>query len=75
VAPDGGAAGSPRRRRAAALEHWLMPGFDTPFRLVPDTDGIEALSEDVSAKWKRVTEADFLSDAEKRRLVGVAKEE
>jgi HK97 family phage portal protein len=61
-------------RVAAALEHWLMPAFDTPFRLVPDIDGIEALSEDVSAKWKRVTEADFLSDAEKRRLVGVGEE-
>jgi phage portal protein BeeE len=61
-------------RVAAALEHWLMPGFDAPFRLVPDIDGIEALSEDVSAKWKRVTEADFLSEEEKRRLVGVGGE-
>ncbi len=57
-------------RTAAALEHWLQPGFETPFRLVPDLDGIEALSEDRASLWKRVTDADFLSDAEKRQLVG-----
>ena len=58
-------------RVAAALEHWLAPAFDTPFRLVPDLNGIEALSEDKALMWKRVTEADFLSDAEKRRLMGM----
>ena len=57
-------------RTAAALEHWLQPGFETPFRLVPDLDGIEALSEDRASLWKRVSEADFLSDEEKRQLVG-----
>jgi phage portal protein BeeE len=62
-------------RVAAALEHWLQLGFDAPIRLVPDLDGIEALNEDRASLWKRATEADFLSDDEKRRLVGVAKEE
>ena len=32
---------------------------------------IEALAEDRSALWARVSGADFLSDAEKRELVGV----
>lgn len=61
-------------RLAAALEHWLLPAFGTPFRLMPDLDGIEVLSEDRASLWKRVTEADFLSDAEKRRAVGMAGE-
>jgi HK97 family phage portal protein len=61
-------------RLAAALEHWLMPAFAAPFQLAPDFDGIEALSEDRASLWKRVTDADFLSDEEKRRLVGVDQE-
>ncbi|MBU1175262.1 MAG: phage portal protein [Alphaproteobacteria bacterium] len=59
-------------RVAAALEHWLRPGFGPDFSIQPDDEGIEALSEDRSALWKRVTEADFLSDAEKRRMLGVS---
>ncbi len=60
-------------RVAAALEHWLAPGVATPFRLVPDFDGIEALSEDRASLWKRVTDADFLSDEEKREAVGLTR--
>jgi len=59
-------------RVATALEHWLGPAFETPFRLVPDLDGIEALSEDRASLWKRVSEADFLGDEEKRAAVGMA---
>lgn len=58
-------------RVAAALEHWLQPGFESPFRIVPDYEGIEALGEDRASLWKRVGDADFLSDTEKRRLLGL----
>ena len=39
--------------------------------LVPDMDGIDALAEDRAALWARVGAAAFLTDAEKRALLGV----
>ena len=59
-------------RMAAALTHWLAPGFDTPFRLKPNYESIEALSEDRTALWKRVGDAEFLTDTEKRRMLGLS---
>lgn len=60
------------RRVAGALENWLQPAFETPFQIVPDLHQVEALAEDRTALWKRVTDAGFLTDDEKRELVGVA---
>ena len=37
----------------------------------PDFDGVEALAEDRAALWSRVGGAEFLSDAEKRAMLGV----
>ena len=59
------------RRVADDLGFWLAPAFGGGFVLEPDVDGIEALAEDRAALWARVISADFLSDAEKRRMVGV----
>jgi len=53
------------------LSAWLAPAFGADFALVPDLDGIEALAEDRAALWARIGAAEFLSDEEKRRLVGV----
>jgi phage portal protein BeeE len=39
---------------------------------VPDLDKIEALAEDRAAMWARVGGASFLTDEEKRRMLGVA---
>ena len=58
-------------RVAASLDHWLQPGFEGAFQIVPDFDGVEALAEDRAALWRRVTDADFLEDDEKRALVGL----
>jgi phage portal protein BeeE len=57
-------------RVADDLSYWLAPAFGRA-TLVPDTSGVEALAEDVDALWARVGAADFLSDEEKRAMVGV----
>jgi HK97 family phage portal protein len=58
------------RRTASALSHWLAPAFGS-IELEPDLEKIEALAEDQSARWARIGNAPFLSDAEKRRMLGV----
>ncbi len=58
------------RRVADDLSFWLAPGFGGA-RLVPDLDGVEALAEDRAALWARIGGAEFLSDAEKRAMLGV----
>jgi phage portal protein BeeE len=49
---------------------WLGPAFEGA-EVVPDFDEVEALAEDRAALWARVGGAEFLSDAEKREMVGV----
>lgn len=57
-------------RVSQELTGWLGPAFEGA-ALVPDFDKVEALAEDRAALWARVGSADFLSDAEKREMVGV----
>jgi len=57
-------------RVADEMSTWLGPAFGGA-TLIADFDGVEALAEDRAALWARVSAADFLSDAEKRALVGV----
>jgi HK97 family phage portal protein len=58
------------RRVAAALAHWLAPAFGT-IDLVPDLEHVEALAEDRAALWSRIGSATFLTDAEKRHMLGI----
>jgi len=58
------------RRVADDLNFWLAPAFGG-VRLRPDFDAVEALAEDRAALWERVGKAEFLSDAEKRSMLGV----
>ncbi|MCF1741743.1 phage portal protein [Paradevosia shaoguanensis] len=58
------------RRVADDLSYWLAPAFGGA-TLVPDFDAVEALAEDRAAMWERVGAASFLSDEEKRGLLGV----
>ena len=39
--------------------------------LKPDLDQVPALAVEREAQWRRVAGADFLSDAEKRALLGL----
>jgi HK97 family phage portal protein len=58
------------RRVADDLSFWLGAGFGG-VKLVAEVDGVEALAEDRAALWARVGGAEFLSDAEKRAMLGV----
>ena len=59
------------RRVADDLGAWLAPAFGGGFSMVPDLDRVEALAEDRAALWARVGGASFLSDEEKRAMLGV----
>jgi HK97 family phage portal protein len=58
------------RRVADDLSFWLGAGFGG-VKLVAEVDGVEALAEDRAALWVRIGGAEFLSDAEKRAMLGV----
>ena len=57
-------------RLAGALGSWLAPAYGGALQLGHDLDAIPALSAEREALWKRVGEADFLSEDEKRIAVG-----
>jgi HK97 family phage portal protein len=58
-------------RVTSAIAHWLSDFSDEHVAIAPDLDQIPALSAERDAQWRRVAEADFLTDAEKRRLLGL----
>ncbi|HVM22016.1 MAG TPA: phage portal protein, partial [Sphingomicrobium sp.] len=49
----------------AMLSDWLGP-----VRLAVDTDQLSELAEDRAKLWEQVGAAEFLSDAEKRDMLG-----
>lgn len=53
-----------------ALAAWLAPAFGEDLRLVPDLDQVSALAMERESLWRRVNEAAFLTDDEKRAAVG-----
>lgn len=57
-------------RTARAFGNWLGPIFGENLRLDYDADRIEGLSAEREALWRRVSNASFLSDEEKREAVG-----
>ena len=57
-----------------ALSHWLGELSGEAVQLSPDLDQIAALSVERDAQWARVAKADFLSDGEKRVLLGLPRE-
>lgn len=58
----------------AALREGLAPWFPGA-QLTIDLDLVPALSEDRERLWSQVSEADFLTRAEKRQLLGLPSEE
>jgi HK97 family phage portal protein len=59
----------------AELNNWLVPMFDSSLRLRINLKSVSALSGKYDAEWQRVSSAGFLSDAEKRRMLGIAETE
>jgi len=55
----------------AALGHWLSGHAGEPVELKPDLDQVPALASEREQQWRRVSEASFLTDAEKRVLLGL----
>jgi HK97 family phage portal protein len=60
-------------RLCEAMAMWLQVHESESLALVPDLDQVEALAADRDALWKRVNDASFLSQAEKRAAVGYGK--
>ena len=58
-------------RVAATLSEWLSGFTGEILELKPDLDQVPALAAERDAQWARVSRADFLSDAEKRALLGL----
>ncbi|EEX10439.1 phage portal protein, HK97 family [Ruegeria lacuscaerulensis ITI-1157] len=58
-------------RVAAALADWLSGFTGEDLVLKPDLDQVPALAAERDAQWARVANADFLTDAEKRALLGL----
>lgn len=54
-----------------AVNAWLPERFEPGLRVHPDLDKIPALATEREAMWRRVADADFLSDQEKRGLLGL----
>jgi HK97 family phage portal protein len=57
-------------RVGEALTHFLAPYSGDGLEFRPDLDAIDALSSDRDALWKRLNEAAFLTEDEKRQAVG-----
>ncbi len=60
------------RRVSANISNWLAPTFKEEVQIEADFTSIEAISEDRALLWKRISEANFLSDEEKREQLGIA---
>ena len=58
---------------AASVSHWLRTFTGEAVQLVPDLDQVPALAVERDQQWRRVAEADFLTAAEKRMLLGLPK--
>ncbi|GJL97513.1 MAG: portal protein [Hyphobacterium sp.] len=59
------------RKTARALSGWLSPWTDETFEIVADTSALPALANERANDWARISAADFLTDVEKRRLLGL----
>ncbi len=58
-------------RVTAAVSHWLSEFAGEAVELKPDLDQVPALAAERDQQWGRVARASFLTDAEKRALLGL----
>ena len=56
---------------AAAVADWLSGFTGEVLELKPDLDQVPALAAERDAQWNRISRADFLTEAEKRNLLGL----
>lgn len=55
-----------------ALNNWLSPMFSSALVIGYDAEAIPAMAAKRDALWERVSKAPFLSDAEKRQMLGLS---
>ena len=58
-------------RVAASVSHWLSAFTGERVDLRPDLDQVPALAVERDQQWARVGAAVFLTDAEKRAILGL----
>jgi HK97 family phage portal protein len=58
-------------RVCGALGHWLTAISGEEVEIAPDLDAVPALAAEREAVWARVASATFLTDTEKRALLGL----
>ncbi len=58
----------------SSINHWLCSFYGDDLVLSYDTDSIPALSEQRYALWERISNANFMTRAEKRAMVSLPKE-
>ncbi len=59
------------QRVTSAMANWLEDFTGEELQLRPDVDQVPALAIEREVTWRRVAEAAFLTDAEKRSLLGL----
>jgi HK97 family phage portal protein len=57
---------------ASSVAVWLSEYLGEGIELVPDLDGIPALASERESQWKRISEASFLTNEEKREMLGLS---
>lgn len=57
-------------RIAASMTHYLQNYYGGNFRFEPDIDKMSGLASEREALWSRLQNASFLTDEEKRKVVG-----
>jgi HK97 family phage portal protein len=62
-------------RVTSAIADWLSDFTGEKMDLRPDLDQVSALAGERESHWRRVSEASFLTDAEKRSLLGLPAQE
>jgi len=55
-----------------ALNNWLVPMFDSSLKLSLNQDAIPILAAKRDAYWERISKASFLTDDEKRKMLGIS---
>ena len=58
-------------RVLGSIGDWLSDFTDEDLRLFPDLDQVPALSQERETHWRRISDAAFLTDPEKRSLLGL----
>ena len=60
------------RKTARGLEGWLQPFFGDDLEIHASLDDVPALAEERATLWRRLSEASFITDQERRHMAGLS---